>query len=127
MEAVREQGWRPGWWEEAFPRTRNASEIAGHPRGNPAMLVVVAYDIANPKRLRLAAECCKDYGMRVQYSVFECHLEAAQFDALWARLTEIADPENDRIVAYPIHGGHRSRIQTFGRMVCADVVVSYQF
>ena len=43
------------------------------------MLIVVCYDVAvdqgGPKRLRRIAEACKDYGVRVQYSVFECRLE----------------------------------------------------
>jgi len=91
------------------------------------MLVIVTYDITDPKRLRQIADCCKDYGIRVQYSVFECHLEAQQFDTFWKRLCNIAREDEDRLVAYPIHGSHRQQIQTFGQMICSEVVISYQF
>jgi hypothetical protein len=38
------------------------------------MLHLVAYDISDPKRLSRVARVCKDYGIRVEYSVFECDL-----------------------------------------------------
>lgn len=119
--------WREGWWEELFPRTRNASELRGHPRGDPEMYVIIAYDITDQKRWRKIAECCKDYGLRVQYSVFECRLEADRFGEMWERLCAIADPGEDRLVAYPLHGAAQRKIRTFGTMVCNDAVVSYLF
>jgi len=64
------------------------------------MLVLLAYDIANPRRLRRVAEACQDYGIRLQKSLFECWLEPSQFDCLWHRLEAIADPAEDSIVAY---------------------------
>ena len=39
---------------------------------------LVAYDIANPKRLRKVATACEDFGSRRQYSVFACRLTAAR-------------------------------------------------
>jgi CRISPR-associated protein Cas2 len=119
--------WREGWWEESFPRSRNASEIRGHPKGETYMLIIVAYDVANPKRLKKISDCCKDFGIRVQYSVFECRMEAPMFDKLWERLCSIIHVEEDRIVAYPIHGAARNQIRTLGTMVCSKAVVSYQF
>ncbi|TVR49020.1 MAG: CRISPR-associated endonuclease Cas2 [Puniceicoccaceae bacterium] len=119
--------WRPGWWEEAFPRSRNLSEIRGHPRGNPVMLVIIAYDITDPKRLKKVADCCKDFGLRVQYSVFECRLESDRLAELWRRLCALADPEEDKLIAYPIHGGDVRKIKIYGRMISNDAVVSYLF
>ena len=51
------------------------------------MLVVVAYDVCTEdkegrRRLRRVAQACKDYGQRVQKSVFECLVR----DSDWARL-----------------------------------------
>lgn len=91
------------------------------------MLVIVAYDIANPKRLRKAANCCLDFGVRVQYSVFESRLEADKFDRFWKRLCSLVDPEEDRLVAYPMHGAAISRIRTYGTMECSSPVVAYVF
>jgi CRISPR-associated endonuclease Cas2 len=51
------------------------------------MLIVVAYDVSTEtkegrRRLRRVAQACKDYGQRVQKSVFECLVR----DADWAKL-----------------------------------------
>ncbi len=67
-----------------------------------AMLRLVAYDIAAPKRLRLVAKTCQDYGVRVEKSVFECDLDEANFASLWRELNELIDPEEDTVVAYQI-------------------------
>lgn len=91
------------------------------------MLIVVAYDIADPKRLKKVADCCKDFGVRVQYSIFECRMEMPVFERFWARLCEIIHSTEDRIVAYPIHGAARKHIRTLGNMACSEIVISYQF
>jgi hypothetical protein len=53
---------------QAFPLAlREISSGAG-------MLSLVAYDITDEKRLR-ASPASEDYGVRVQYSVFECRLD----------------------------------------------------
>ena len=51
------------------------------------MIVLVCYDVrteekAGRNRLRRIATACKDRGVRVQYSVFECVID----DAEWLRL-----------------------------------------
>lgn len=113
------------WWESAFERTRNHSEITGHPRGKKTMLVIVAYDITDPRRLKHVADCCKNYGIRVQYSIFECHLEARHFDDLWEKLKKLIDKKEDRIVAYPISADNSRKIRTCGTVVTCDHPVAY--
>ena len=66
------------------------------------MLHLVAYDICSPKRLRLVAKTCLDYGVRVEKSVFECDLDEATFASFWDRLNEIIDPDEDALIAYRI-------------------------
>ena len=56
------------------------------------MLAVVAYDIADPKRLQRVAKHCEDFGLRVQYSVFECRLEADIFERFGKGMQAIIDP-----------------------------------
>ena len=51
------------------------------------MLVLITYDVntgdvGGRKRLRKVANECRDYGQRVQNSVFECVLDAAQYLSL---------------------------------------------
>ena len=55
------------------------------------MLVIVAYDVSTEseegrRRLRHVAKVCEDFGQRVQNSVFECLVDAAQWTRLRARL-----------------------------------------
>ncbi len=66
-----------GWWEEAFSNRPTASEQCGHACGEHQMLTVIAYDITDQRRLRQIAKICEDYGVRVEYSVFECRLEVS--------------------------------------------------
>ena len=66
------------------------------------MLVLITYDVntenaAGRKRLRQIAKQCVNYGQRVQASVFECLLDAAQCRVLQAKLCAIIDPERDSI------------------------------
>ena len=66
------------------------------------MLHLVAYDIANPKRLRKVAKVCLDYGIRVEYSVFECDLPASVFEKMWDELNQVINPEEDALLAYTL-------------------------
>ena len=66
------------------------------------MLYLVAYDISNPKRLRRVAQTCEDFGVRVEYSVFECDLPPDRFSALWDELNRQIDPKEDALLAYRI-------------------------
>ena len=61
------------------------------------MLVLVTYDVntetaAGRKRLRKVAKACVNHGQRVQNSVFECLLDAAQYAMFKAQLTALIDP-----------------------------------
>lgn len=78
------------------------------------MLHLVAYDIRDPKRLRDVAKICKDFGIRVEYSVFECDLSEPNFSMLWAFLNEAIDPDEDRILVYRICGMCVTRIKSMG-------------
>jgi CRISPR-associated protein Cas2 len=78
------------------------------------MLHLVAYDIREPKRLRNVAKTCEDFGMRVEYSVFECDLAEKHFQQFWQLLADIIDPDEDRILAYRICGSCVTRIESMG-------------
>ena len=83
------------------------------------MLVVVAYDVntqndGGKRRLRRIAKECVNYGQRVQNSVFECDVDAAQYRMLKARLCEIMDEEKDSLRFYNMGNKYGSRIEHFG-------------
>lgn len=66
------------------------------------MLVVITYDVntetaAGRKRLRQIARQCVNYGQRVQNSVFECLIDAAQCRMLQQKLCTIMDDELDSL------------------------------
>lgn len=44
----------------------------------------------------------KNVGRRVQYSVFECDLDAERLTELRVRLQALIDPRRDRIDIYPM-------------------------
>lgn len=85
------------------------------------MLPLIAYDIAETKRWRRICETCEDYGVRIQYSLFECWLEDAVFLDLWARLQQLIDPEEDRLVAYTLDAAAARKRRTAGdTMHCTE-------
>ena len=66
------------------------------------MLRLVAYDITEPKRLRLVAKVCEDYGIRIEKSVFECDLNETDYSELWERLLGLIDETEDSLISYRI-------------------------
>ncbi len=59
---------------------------------------LVCYDIADDKRLRRVAEICCDFGLRLQYSVFECELTASEKVAMEGKLKDVIDWEKDQVL-----------------------------
>ena len=80
------------------------------------LLYLIAYDIKKPRRWRRVAGACLDYGIRVEFSVFECDLPQDTFELLWTRLLHEIDPEEDRLLAYRICGSCVSQIRSIGVM-----------
>ena len=78
------------------------------------MLVLITYDVntetpAGRKRLRKVAKRCVDHGQRVQNSVFECLLDAAQYAVLKAELTSLIDPALDSLRFYQLGKNYKSK------------------
>ena len=109
------------WWHDAFPLLPYASS----PPGEKEMLTLLAYDITSPKRLARVARLCEDFGVRVQYSIFECRLEEPEFTRFWNLLLEEIDDSEDRLVAYQIDAKCAKNTLTAGTMVCSEKVVCY--
>jgi CRISPR-associated protein Cas2 len=69
------------------------------------MFVLITYDVATvdkagARRLRRIAQACKDYGQRVQNSVFECRLEPQHWAVLRARLLDEIKEQEDSLRVY---------------------------
>ncbi len=83
------------------------------------MFVLVSYDVktSDPggnKRLRRVAKACKDYGQRVQYSVFECIVDPAQWTILRQRLIDEIDSESDSLRFYFLGANWRHKLEHIG-------------
>jgi CRISPR-associated protein Cas2 len=76
---------------------------------------IVAYDISDPKRLRKVARICEDHGIRYQYSVFICRLNATSYGKLRARLYEVLNLTEDQVLFVPLCGKCIDKIDTLGR------------
>ena len=109
------------WWGQAFPQVPYETS----PPGENQMLTVVAYDISDPKRLAKAAKICEDFGVRVQYSIFECHVDQETFNDFWLKLLEVIDEDEDRLVAYKLDARCAKETETAGTMVCSEKAVCY--
>jgi CRISPR-associated protein Cas2 len=83
------------------------------------VFIIVCYDVssqdaAGSRRLRRIAEICKDHGVRVQYSVFECRLEAKDWVVLKDRLLSEYDPQRDSLRFYFMSSDDVRRIEHHG-------------
>jgi len=89
------------------------------------MFVVVSYDVStmDPKgarRLSRVAKACKDYGQRVQFSVFECIVDPAQWAVLKQRLIDEINQESDSLRFYHLGSNWRRRVEHIGAKKTVD-------
>ena len=80
------------------------------------MMVVVTYDVETKtpegrKRLRWVAKTCKNFGQRVQHSVFECLIDPVQYVSLKTELERIYDPEKDSLRFYRLGKNWENRVE----------------
>ena len=89
------------------------------------MMVLVSYDVAKDesasRRLRRVARACKDYGQRVQYSVFECNVDPTQWTILKNRLISEVKAEKDSLRFYYLGSNWRRRVEHFGAKEPTDL------
>ncbi len=90
------------------------------------MYILITYDVdtvseKGQKRLRQVAKACKDYGQRVQNSVFECDVTEAQFTLLKHRIEEIIDFKLDSIRFYFLKRRDQRRVLSLGRETAYDM------
>ena len=89
------------------------------------MLVLISYDVevtspGGPRRLRRIARACKDYGQRVQFSVFECEVAPDQWVLLRARLVGEMDVARDSLRFYFLGAAGKRRIEHVGAKPAVD-------
>jgi CRISPR-associated protein Cas2 len=90
------------------------------------MLVLVTYDVSvtegkGAARLRAIAKACRDFGQRVQFSVFEIDVDPAQWTRLKARLEGIINPEVDSLRYYYLGSNWQRKVEHVGAKPAADL------
>lgn len=90
------------------------------------MLMLITYDVntqdaAGRRRLRRVAKACRDVGQRVQFSVFECEVDPAQWTALRARLVGEIDQSTDSLRFYHLGANASRRIEHVGAKPALDL------
>ena len=90
------------------------------------MLVLVTYDVntesdGGKKRLRRVAKCCLRYGQRVQNSVFECVVDAAQYAMMENELLKIIDQKSDSLRFYNLGNNYQSKAKHYGAKPTFDL------
>ncbi|MDR3527919.1 MAG: CRISPR-associated endonuclease Cas2 [Rhizomicrobium sp.] len=90
------------------------------------MLVLVTYDVSvtegrGARRLRQVAKACRDYGQRVQYSVFEIEVDPAQWVQLKAHLEAIIDKAHDSLRYYHLGSNWQRRVEHVGAKPASDL------
>ncbi|MCP3105462.1 CRISPR-associated endonuclease Cas2 [Myxococcus sp. K15C18031901] len=88
--------------------------------------VLVCYDVKvsdpeGPRRLRRIARACRNHGVRVQYSVFECVLEPKDWVVLRARLLDEMDAVSDSLRFYFLSEDVTRKTEHHGARVPLDV------
>ena len=89
------------------------------------MFVLVTYDVSTTdpggqRRLRRVAKACMNFGQRVQYSVFECIVDPAQWTFLRQRLIDEIDPEADSLRFYFLGSNWKHRVEHIGAKKSLD-------
>lgn len=90
------------------------------------MMVLVTYDVrtsepGGEKRLRRVAKACRNYGQRVQFSVFEIEVEPAQWTLLRAQLEGLIDASTDSLRFYNLGTNWQKRVEHVGAKPAVDL------
>ncbi len=90
------------------------------------MMVLVSYDVCTTdrtgvRRLRRIAKVCTNFGQRVQFSVFECLVDPAQWIQMKQQLLEIMEEGQDSLRFYYMGSNWKQRVEHFGVKEATDM------
>jgi CRISPR-associated protein Cas2 len=89
------------------------------------MMVLVSYDVATgessgARRLRRVAKICTNHGQRVQFSVFECLVDPAQWVFFRQQLINAIDEAQDSLRFYFLGANWRGKVEHVGAKESID-------
>ncbi len=90
------------------------------------MLVLITYDVNTQdgegrRRLRRVAKACRDFGQRVQNSVFECEIDPARWALLRATLINEIEAGKDSLRFYQLGASGKRRVEHIGAKPALDM------
>ena len=80
-----------------------------------SVFYVISYDIPDNRRRAQLAKILKGFGRRVQYSVFEAHLNRTQYEELKRAVARIIDFSEDSVRYYALCSACTPRIEVPAR------------
>jgi CRISPR-associated protein Cas2 len=85
-------------------------------------LLIVTYDISNPKRLRKVFKAMKGFGQHLQLSVFRCDLTDMERFEMIAALQDLIHHDEDQILLIELgpSDGRTHRVDSIGRPVLKE-------
>lgn len=88
--------------------------------------MLITYDVSTissdgQRRLRQVSKTCQSYGQRVQNSVFECIVDAAQFTELKLKLLDIIDKDQDSLRFYQLGNNYKNKVEHVGVKEALDL------
>lgn len=83
------------------------------------MMILVTYDVSTEtpegrRRLTKMAKQCKNFGQRVQKSVFECTVDELHFEKMVRTLVKVMDLKEDSLRIYHLVEPVEKHVQVFG-------------
>ena len=89
------------------------------------MLMLVSYDVstvnaAGRRRLHRVAKVCENWGIRVQNSVFECHVDSSQWGVLKSQLLSICELATDSLRFYNLGNNYTGKTEHYGARETVD-------
>ena len=75
------------------------------------MFYVISYDIPDNQRRSQLAKVLKGFGNRVQYSVFEAHLNKRQYEELKHTVNRLIEPSEDSVRYYALCSACVGRVE----------------
>jgi CRISPR-associated protein Cas2 len=83
------------------------------------MQILVTYDVSTEtsegrRRLRKVGIVCKDFGQRVQRSVFECSVNQVQYEQMRHRLLQVISEKEDSLRIYRLMEPKDQYLEEYG-------------
>jgi len=76
--------------------------------------VMVSYDIVKDRTRKRVMKLLKNYGHRVQLSVFECDLDEVRYAEMMSNIAELIDRDADMVRSYRLCRGCLERVVISG-------------